>query len=156
MLWFFSWWCTAMWLLVSPFLISGSFVFSQSSVERWLDERVAFALSLHFVIFNGGRLPPLTMILYACHGIFNFSCHEIIFSFNHCLILRFWSVGEKSIKSGWLSVVNIPLLFNNLIYFISGIFFPKACEIGSLSVRNDKKSWDSQHNSESWQVYLLN
>jgi len=56
---------------------------------------------------NEGKLPPLTMISHACHGIFNFSCHEIeiIISFNHCKILRFWSAREKSMESGWLSVV---------------------------------------------------
>ena len=32
-------------------------------------------------------------------------------------------------------LVNILLLFNNLIYFISEIFFPKTREIGSLVVR---------------------
>ena len=55
------------------------------------------------------------------------------------------------------ALVNIPFLFNNLVYFISERFFPKTREIGSFVVRPremTKKSWDSRQNRESWQVWV--
>ena len=42
-------------------------------------------------------------------------------------------------------LINIPLLFNNLIYFISERYFPKNREIGSLVVR----SWEMTKNCET-------
>ena len=51
-----------------------------------------------------------------------------------------------------LFLVNIPFLFNNLIYSQN----PWDWEPCRETVRNDKKSWDSQQNRESWQVCLPN
>ena len=55
------------------------------------------------------------------------------------------------------SLVNFPFLswFNNLNHF--RMIFPKTREIEEPcreSARNDKKSWDSRQNRESWQVCL--
>ena len=52
-------------------------------------------------------------------------------------------------------LVNFPFLFwfNNLNHF--RMIFPKTREIEEPcreTVRNDKKSWDSRQNRESWQV----
>ena len=55
-------------------------------------------------------------------------------------------------------LINIPFLFNNLIYFISEKFFPKNREDWEPrheTVRNDQKSWDSRQNRESWQVCYI-
>ena len=43
------------------------------------------------------------------------------------------------------ALVNIPFLFNNLVYFISERFFPKTREIGSLVVR----PWEMTKNRET-------
>ena len=51
--------------------------------------------------------------------------------------------------------LNIPFLFNNLVYFILENFFPKKpwdLEPCRETVRNEKKSWDSRQNRERWQV----
>ena len=55
-------------------------------------------------------------------------------------------------------LVNFPFLFwfNNLNHF--RMIFPKTREIEEPcreTVRNDKKSWDSRQNRESWQVWYL-
>ena len=54
-------------------------------------------------------------------------------------------------------LVNIPLLFNNLIYFISErFFFQKTVRLEALSWDREKwkkKSCDSRQNRESWQVW---
>ena len=55
-------------------------------------------------------------------------------------------------------LVNFPLLFwfNNLNHF--RMIFPKTREIEEPcreTVRNDKKSWDSRQNRESWQVWVF-
>ena len=53
-------------------------------------------------------------------------------------------------------LVNFPFLF----WFNESeiMIFPKTCEIEEPcreTMRNDKKSWDSRQNRESWQVCLL-
>ena len=49
-------------------------------------------------------------------------------------------------------LVNIPFLFNNLIYFISERFFPKPVRLGALSRDSEKWRKIVRLTAEQWEL----